>query len=198
MCMLIFVFLYVFILECTWFLFWEQVTSWSSWSHDAATDATPQALKIQLKNTHFHMLQMNFPFKSSGLVFYVRMVVLPYCYWEITSLLLEHDSLACGLHLQEASLVETTFLMLVCFTNAKCRCLPCTSKSKVSVWVCQVGGLRQQQGWWWHFIHTNWSRLCVLSAAALCATLHLITGFCAGREGSNAQAAFVFRRSRSW
>lgn len=82
MCMLVFVFLFlcIFILECTWFLLREQVTSWRSWSHDAATDATPQALKIHLENTHFHVLQINFPFKSGGLVFFVRMVVLPYCY----------------------------------------------------------------------------------------------------------------------
>jgi len=45
-------------------LLWEQV---ASCSHDAATGATPQALKIQLKNTLFHMLQ--FPLKSGGLVF---------------------------------------------------------------------------------------------------------------------------------
>lgn len=39
-------------------------------------------------------------------------------------------------------------------------------------------------------------RLCVLAAAALCATLHLITGFCAGREGGQCcLPAFVFRGS---
>lgn len=59
----VFLFLYIFILECTWLLLWEQVTSWSTWSHDAA----PQALKIPLKNTNFCMLQKNFPFKSGAL-----------------------------------------------------------------------------------------------------------------------------------
>lgn len=72
--MLVFVFLFlcIFILECTWFLLREQVTSWRSWSHDAATDATPQALKIHLENAHFHVLQINFPFKSRGLVFFCQ------------------------------------------------------------------------------------------------------------------------------
>lgn len=65
--MLVFVclFLYIFILECTWFILWEQVTSWS---HDAAMDATPQVLQTQLKNTHFHILQLNVLFQSGGLL----------------------------------------------------------------------------------------------------------------------------------
>lgn len=66
--MLVFVvlFLYIFILACTSFLLWGQVISWSQ---DAAMDATPRALKIQLKNTHFHRFQMNFLFKSGVLGF---------------------------------------------------------------------------------------------------------------------------------
>lgn len=39
------------------------------------TDAAPQAVKIQPKNAHFHVLQMSFPFQSF-FFFIVRMVVL--------------------------------------------------------------------------------------------------------------------------
>lgn len=40
------------------------------------TDAAPQAVKIQPKNAHFHVLQMSFPFQSFFFFFLVRMVVL--------------------------------------------------------------------------------------------------------------------------
>lgn len=87
-------------------------------------------------------------------LFFIRMAVLPHRYREIISLLLENDSLACGLHLQQAGLVGTTFLVLVCFTKTKCRYLPCTSKSEVSAWVCQAAGLGKQpkRGQRWRFI----------------------------------------------
>lgn len=145
MCMLVFVFLFLcfFFLECTWSLLWEQVTSWSSWSHDAATDATPQAQRIQLKNTHFHMLQMNFLFKSGALVFF-------FCQDGSSSLLLLRNNfiavrewfISMWFAFAGSQFYRDTFLMLVCFTKAKCSCLPCTSKLKVSVWVCQAAALR--------------------------------------------------------
>lgn len=185
MCMLVFVFLflYIFILECTWFILWEQV---ASWSHDAAMDATPQDLQTQLKKDSFSYITVGRPIS-------VRWLDI-FCQDGISSLLLPRNNFI--------AVREWFISVWFAFAGSQsCRdhilhaCLFYKREMQMSSLYKQVKGVCLGLPGWELKITThprlavalhleNWSKLYVLSAAALRATLQLIPSFCAGREGS--------------